>query len=188
MVVYFRNRQTFSHDFETVTLAYFNRYPNPYAKHVKSIDTIDRHIDSDGRLHQTKIICKAGSLPQWVKPFLGRINTSWIVEKTIVDPKEKTMTTYNCNLDHTKLLRVEECTKYHYDREKNTTEFDSTVRFSSGFRKFGNLNVKDRIEDWSKAKFAEHSKSSRMGLKLVMESVRQKMAESIQSQRLKQKL
>ncbi|QPG73049.1 hypothetical protein FOA43_000353 [Brettanomyces nanus] len=177
---------TFHHDFETVTLAYFNRYPNPYSNHVKSIDTIERHIDSDGKLHQTKIIHKSGRLPVWVKPFLGKINSSWIVERTIVDPIHKTMITYNCNMDHTKLLRIEESTSYRYDFNRSVTDSDATVKFSSGFRKFGfgGLNLRDRIENWSKARFAEHSKTSRQGLKIVMDTVRQKMAHRIQSQRI----
>lgn len=180
MVLYIHNKHTFRHDFETVTLAYFNRYPNPFSKHVKSIDTIDRYIDKDGKLHQTKLILKAGRLPKWVVPFLGKINTSWVVEKTVVDPKKRTMVTYNCNLDHTKMLRVEESTKYRYNFRRGVTESEATVSFSSGFKKFAGFNIRDKIEDWSRTRFAEHSKSSSQGLKMVMDAVRQKLAAKLQ--------
>ncbi len=184
MVLYIKNNHTFQHDFETVTLAYFNRYPNPYSKHVKSIDTVDKYIDREGKLHQTKLICKCGHLPNWVKPFLGKISSSWIVEKTVVDPIHRTMQTYNCNIDYTKLLTVEESTVYKFDFEKGVTHSTATVSFRSRFKRFGGLNLKDRIENWSKARFAEHSQGSRMGLKIVMESVRQKMADRLkQSQK-----
>lgn len=179
MVLYMKNKHTFQHDFETVTLAYFNRYPNPYSKHVKSIDTVEKYIDLEGKLHQTKLIRKCGHLPNWVRPFLGTISSSWIVEKTVVDPICRTMQTYNCNLDYTKLLTVEESTFYKYDFEKGVTHSTATVSFRSRFKRFGALNLKDKIEDWSKTRFTEHSQGSRMGLKIVMERVRQKMADRL---------
>lgn len=177
MVLFYKNSHTYHHNFETVTLAYFNRYPNPYSAHVKSTDTIDVFIDSDGKLHQVKLIKKSGRLPQFIKPFLGKITTSWIIENTIVDPKTKEMVTYNCNLDHRKIIRVEEYNTYRFDFEKNFTNSYVTVKFSSGFKsKFGfNLGIKDRIENWSKNKFSDNLIKSREGLKIVMDSVKEKL-------------
>lgn len=176
MVLYFHSRHTFNHDFETVTLAYFNRYPNPFAGHVKSIDTIDRFVDSEGNLHQTKLIRKEGRLPRFIRPFLGQATSSWIVEKTMVDPISKIMRTYNCNLDHTRMLRVEERVDYQFDSKKGVTKSDTKVTFISGFKNLGlGLSVKDRIEDWSKRRFDENLKRSREGLKIVMDNVRSRL-------------
>jgi 4-amino-4-deoxychorismate lyase len=177
MVLYFKNQHTYEHDFETVTLAYFNRYPNPYSTHVKSIDTIDVYVDDSGRLHQVKLIKKSGRLPQFVKPFLGKISTSWIIENTIVDPVTMEMVTYNCNLDHRRIIRVEEYNTYKHDLKKNVTNSYVTVKFSSGFSyKFGpGLGIKDRIETWSKNKFSDNLMKSREGLKIVMDSVKQRL-------------
>ncbi|OBA16283.1 uncharacterized protein OGAPODRAFT_99030 [Ogataea polymorpha] len=172
MVLYFHNSHTFPHTFETATLAYFNRYPNPYASHVLSIDTIDRHIDAEGRLHQTKLIVKTGRLPKWVKPFLGKISTSWIIERTVVDPSSQTMQTYTRNLDHTKIIQIQEYNQYTFDRELNQTTNNTTVTFSSGFQ---GLGIKNRIERWSQSKFAENLKKSRQGLRYVMDSIRDRL-------------
>lgn len=177
MVLYYKNKHTFDYDFETVSLAYFNRYPNPYSTHVKSIDTIEVFVDDLGRLHQVKLIKKSGRLPQFIKPFLGKITTSWIVENTIVDPKTKELTTYNCNLDHRKIIRVEEFNAYKYDFKKGITNSSVTVKFSSGFSHrlgFG-LGIKDRIENWSKNKFSDNLMRSREGLKIVMDSVKERL-------------
>jgi hypothetical protein len=180
MVLYYKNSHTYEHNFEIVTLAYFNRYPNPYSTHVKSTDTIDVFIDEHGRLNQIKLIKKSGRLPQFVKPFLGKITTSWIIENTIVDPKSKEMITYNCNLDHRKIIRVEEFNTYKFDFNKKVTNSHVTVKFSSGFsHKFGlGLNIKDRIENWSKNKFSSNLIRSREGLNIVMNSVKERLLTS----------
>lgn len=177
MVLYYKNQHTFNHDFETVSLAYFNRYPNPYSTHVKSIDTISVYIDESGKLHQIKLIKKSGRLPQFIKPFLGKITTSWIIENTVVDPISKEMITYNCNLDHRKIIRVEEYNTYQYDFQNKTTSSKVTVKFSSGFSsKFGlGVSIKDRIENWSKNKFSDNLLKSREGLKIVMDSVKERL-------------
>ncbi|ODQ48379.1 hypothetical protein PICMEDRAFT_81379 [Pichia membranifaciens NRRL Y-2026] len=177
MVLYYRNNHAYEYNFETVTLAYFNRYPNPYATHVKSIDTIDVYMDDSGRLHQVKLIKKSGRLPQFVKPFLGKITTTWIVENTVVDPKSQEMTTYNCNLDHRKIIRIEEFNTYKYSFAQSVTNSFVTVKFSSGFtHRFGlGLGIKDRIENWSKNKFSDNLMRSREGLRLVMDSVKLKL-------------
>lgn len=177
MVLYYKSSHIFNHNFEIVTLAYFNRYPNPFSTHVKSTDTIDVYIDDDGKLHQIKLIRKTGKLPQFIKPFLGKITTSWIIENTVVDPKTQEMHTYNCNLDHRKIIRVEEYNFYKFDSSENITKSNTTVKFSSGFsQKLGlGLNIKDRIENWSKNKFSSNIIRSREGLQIVMESVKERL-------------
>ncbi|GME97447.1 unnamed protein product [Ambrosiozyma monospora] len=174
MVLYFKHAHSYKHDFPTVSLAYFNRYPNPYSTHVKSTDTVEHFIDEEGRLHQTKIVMKTGRLPQFIKPFLGKISTSWIVEKSIVDPVNQTMQTYNCNLDHRKIVRIEEYATYKFNKKDNCTECQTTVKFSSGFR--NTLNLRDRIENWSKNKFDENMSRSTLGLKIVMDNVRERLS------------
>ncbi|ANZ76916.1 BA75_03943T0 [Komagataella pastoris] len=172
MVLWYKNQHIFNHDFTTVSLAYLNRYPNPYSTHVLSIDTLNKHIDKDGKLHQTKLITKTGRLPQWVKPFLGKISHSNILEMTVIDPESQTMNTYTRNLDHTRIIRIEEYTTFQYDKECQTTTCKSKVKFSSGFRGFG---VKNRIEKWSHTKFDENISKSRQGLKFVMENIKYRL-------------
>lgn len=161
------------YDFPTLTLAYFNRYPNPHSAHVLSTDTISTHIDAEGRLHQTKLIKKSGRLPTWVKPFLGKISTSWIIEITMVDPKRRKLWTYCRNLDHTKVIRVEEFNEYIYKDGK--MESNVKVKFSSGFKHKWAGTVKDRIEAWSQKKFRDNIEKSRMGFKLVMDGVKERL-------------
>jgi hypothetical protein len=98
-----------SYPWPVVTLAWFLRYPNPYAQHVLSTDTIHHsfnpttHILTIVRLH-----LKRGKLPVWSRRFLSHISESWIVETTEVDLRRGRMETRMRNLDHKRLLYVEE--------------------------------------------------------------------------------
>ncbi|KAH3902638.1 probable Protein UPS1, mitochondrial [Saccharomycodes ludwigii] len=168
MVLWNRSQHIFNTDFKTVSLAFFNRYPNPYAHHVLSIDTLSREIDpTTGELVTTRIIKKAGKLPEWIKPFLGKISESWIIEISKIDKENLLLTTYTKNLDHTKIIKVEEYTTYKYDNKINQTLVESNVKFSSGF---GRMNTfRNRIEQWSHEKFTENIKKSRLGMKFVID-------------------
>eukprot|EP00039_Didymoeca_costata_P002734 m.62179 g.62179 ORF g.62179 m.62179 type:complete len:76 (-) comp11492_c0_seq3:185-412(-) len=55
----------FNETFENVTLAFWNKYPNPISSHVLSVDTISREVDDNGRLCTTRLLIKVGKKPQW---------------------------------------------------------------------------------------------------------------------------
>ncbi|SCU99385.1 LAFA_0G23750g1_1 [Lachancea sp. 'fantastica'] len=169
MVLWYKNSYVYDNDFQTVSLAFFNRYPNPYASHVISIDTVSRECKPSGELCTTRLIKKTGKLPRWIKPFLGGISDSWIIERSEVDVKNQELRTYTRNLDHTRIIQVEEFTIYKYDSVTGKTQASSSVKFSSGF----NLAVRSRIEQWSHAKFDENIQRSRMGMAFVMEKLKQ---------------
>lgn len=163
MVQIYESTNTFNHGFGVVSFAYLNRYPNPFAKHVLSQDTLESFVDDNGCLHTTKFIIKRGRLPKFMTPFLGGSLDSWIIEKTFINPKSQVMLTYTSNIDHRKFIRVEEVLKYTGLGDGQTTEVVSKVKFSSNF-----IGFKQRIEDWSKNRFSKNISNSREGLKFVM--------------------
>ncbi|EGW33747.1 uncharacterized protein SPAPADRAFT_59110 [Spathaspora passalidarum NRRL Y-27907] len=169
MVLYFESEQEYKYDFQTTSLAYLNRYPNPYAKHVLSSDTLESYIDAEGRLCTTRVVVKTGRLPQFIKPFLGSNLNSWIIEKSIVNPKTKTLYTYSSNIDHRKFIRVEEFLKYTTVNDNTTVK--SKVKFSSNF-----IGFKERIEQWSHNRFSSNMKNSREGLQYVMNKMKERLA------------
>lgn len=75
-------------------MAYYVRYPNPFARHVLSVDVVDRWIDpTSGRLHTKRLILKRGIMPKWASKWLPATNMSggrgmdaWILEESVVDP------------------------------------------------------------------------------------------------------
>ena len=104
-----------SHDIHSdpwsiVSLAFFLRYPNPYAAHVLSCDVISRTHTPQGTLFTTRLILKKGSLPKWAPKGIINRAESWILEESEVDPSGRVVRCKTRNLDHVKVMRVEEIT------------------------------------------------------------------------------
>lgn len=78
----------------TPLLAFFLRYPNPFARHVLSVDVLSRSVDPEtGQLRTTRLILKRGIIPKWAHRFLpttsssgGRGLDAWVLEESVVDP------------------------------------------------------------------------------------------------------
>lgn len=104
----------------TVALAYFLRYPNPYAKHVMSTDTISQHIDPvTQRLHTIRLHLKKSKVPAGILKFLPKTmsgpdgsSQTYILEKSVVDVKEGWMETESRNMEWTGVLSVIEKQRY----------------------------------------------------------------------------
>lgn len=77
----------------TSFLAFFMRYPNPFARHVLSVDVLERTIDPHtGQMRTVRLILKRGLVPAWASRWLpaakasgGRGLDAWILEESIVD-------------------------------------------------------------------------------------------------------
>lgn len=104
MFLWFRYSK--SDNWATVTLAFFLRYPNPFAAHVLSCDVIDRSFTPEGTLRTTRLILKRGNLPRWLPAGVVARSESWIVEESEVDTSRCGVTCTTRNLEHTKALRV----------------------------------------------------------------------------------
>ncbi|MCJ1270918.1 hypothetical protein MMC22_010815 [Lobaria immixta] len=121
MVKFYESSFSYSYPFSAVSLAYFLRYPNPYATHVLSTDVIDRHFDpSSQRLSTTRLHLKRSKIPPAILKLLpkGILGTgsdagqSYILEKSVVDVKEGWMKTESRNLEWTGILSVIEKQTY----------------------------------------------------------------------------
>ena len=115
MVKFYESSFSYDYSFPAVSLAYFLRYPNPYAKHVLSTDVIDRHFDPiTQRLSTTRLHLKRSKIPPTVLKLLpkGILGTSsdagqsYVLETSVVDVKEGWMKTETRNLEWTGILSV----------------------------------------------------------------------------------
>lgn len=156
MVQLFSLLQFYDYDFLTTSLAYLNRYPNPYAPHVLSSDTLESYVDSEGRLRTTRLVVKRGALPDFIKPFLGKNLDSWVIEKLIIDPTTEKIYAYSANVDHRRFIKVQEFLTYECCG--GLTNLQLRVRFLSNF-----YGLKERIEQWSRDKFSHNMLNLRLG-------------------------
>ncbi|EDQ84640.1 uncharacterized protein MONBRDRAFT_34617 [Monosiga brevicollis MX1] len=56
-----------SHAWETITSAFWCKYPNPFSTHVLTEDVIDRSVDEQGRLHTKRLLSKTNRKPAWME-------------------------------------------------------------------------------------------------------------------------
>ncbi|KAL9006546.1 MAG: hypothetical protein Q9188_000706 [Gyalolechia gomerana] len=160
MVKFYESSFSYDYPFPAVSLAYFLRYPNPYAKHVLSTDVIDRHFDPDSqRLYTTRLHLKRSKLPPAVLKLLPKgiigsnsdTGQSYILERSTVDVREGWMTTETKNLEWTGILSVVEKQKYRRPAQwelgdlsgertytkRGTTEVTTSTTFVSRFGQGG---------------------------------------------------
>lgn len=108
MVKFFSQTHQYDERWQTVTLAFFLRYPNPYAAHVLSADVLSREFTPEGTLRTTRLLLKRGNVPKWLpRNIVGR-SESWIVEQSEVDTLGRVMRCETRNLDHVRILSVRE--------------------------------------------------------------------------------
>ena len=72
-----------------VCRAYLAKYPHPLLSHVESIDTLERYVDSEGRLISSRIMTSS---------FL-KFSSIAGFEQSIIDPTNKTIHLSSNNLN-----------------------------------------------------------------------------------------
>lgn len=110
MAKYYETTTIFNFNWNQVAQGFWQRYPNPHSKHVLSEDTLERSIH-DGKLYTKRLLSKTNRVPKWGEHIFSAKSVK-IVEESICDPKEKTLTTYTRNIAFTKMMTVVEKVVY----------------------------------------------------------------------------
>ncbi|KAK2851182.1 hypothetical protein Q5P01_007458 [Channa striata] len=55
----------FNHQWETVTKAAMQKYPNPMNTSVIGVDVLNRSVDTEGRLHSTRLLSTEWGSRPW---------------------------------------------------------------------------------------------------------------------------
>eukprot|EP01084_Bolivina_argentea_P276363 471552_1 len=112
MVKWFLNRHTFELPWESVTNAWWQKYPNPHSLQVTQVDTIDRKLDSStGELITRRLISANLRPPQWMVT-IGFPSYCYVLEETKVNPITKHMTLKSVNVTGSELLQIQETCEY----------------------------------------------------------------------------
>lgn len=165
---FFSQSFLFDDPWSIVALAYFLRYPNPYASHVVSCDVISRTQTPSGSLLTTRLILKRGVLPRWAPQGVISRAESWIIEESEVDPIGKTVQSRTKNLDHVKVLQVEEWVMFRQTSDGKTLQ-DTEARIRSRF----GWGLTKKIESHGMSRFKANVQRSREGVVLILDLLRQ---------------
>jgi hypothetical protein len=111
MVKLFSTEHTFRHPFDRVTSAFWRKYPNEHAAHVKAVDITDRRIDDQGRLITTRLMSCESAVPAWLRGA-GLPQSCYVAESSVVDPAAQKMVVKSSNLSGASLMVVEETCTY----------------------------------------------------------------------------
>lgn len=74
--------------------------------HVLTEDVVYREVTADHQLLSRRLLMKTNRLPRWAERLFpaGMSRSVYIIEDSIVDPVNKSLTTYTWNLNHTTLM------------------------------------------------------------------------------------
>ncbi|PVU85783.1 hypothetical protein BB560_006909 [Smittium megazygosporum] len=154
---------------ETVSYAYLNRYPNPYATHVLAADTIEHKFDPEtGILSILRLYQKTNSPPGNSKAY--------ILEEITIDPERQTLETNQRNISHTRLLLVLDSLKISPTApslEKNFESSTDCVIEGRLISTFG-YGLASRIEGFSLKRMKDNFVKSHNGLSYTINLLKEK--------------
>jgi hypothetical protein len=151
MVKLITQQHRFPHSWDKVTIAIWQKYPNPFASHVLTADVIDRYIDEEGRIYTKRLFTKKGKLPSWGEKLL-RVPQAYILEESIVDGRTQQMITVTKNLSHSKLLLVEDTQRILPSEKETLVIQEVRIVSNTGF-----IPIRSRIEGWGLDRFRKNA-------------------------------
>ncbi|XP_041123886.1 PRELI domain-containing protein 1, mitochondrial-like isoform X1 [Polyodon spathula] len=169
MVKYFFSQSDIRSSWEHVFSAFWQRYPNPFSKHVLTEDVVFRKVMPDDTLFSRRLLTKTNHLPRWAeKIFPSNLARSvFVIEDSIVDPKNKTLTTFSWNINHTKLMVVEERCVYSVSQEKQAwSQAKREAWISSGVFGFSRA-----IQEFGLARFKSNQVKAMRGLDYALSTL-----------------
>ncbi|KAL8585810.1 hypothetical protein ACOMHN_065160 [Nucella lapillus] len=130
---------------DQVAQAFWQRYPNPYSKHVLTEDILAREVQGHC-LYTRRLLTKTNAVPRWGERFIpSSARNMCIVEESVVDPLTCTLTTYTRNIAMKNVMSVEEKCVYRTNPtngqwtlcEKQAWVSSSIFGFASAIQAFG---------------------------------------------------
>uniref|UniRef100_A0A8C1NP87 PRELI domain containing 1b n=1 Tax=Cyprinus carpio TaxID=7962 RepID=A0A8C1NP87_CYPCA len=92
---------------EQVLTAFWQRYPNPYSTHVLTEDVLFREVTSDNLLLSRRLLTKTNRLPRWAERIFPGKRSVYIIEDSVVDLGNRSLTTLTWNVNHAKLMTLQ---------------------------------------------------------------------------------
>tara|TARA_A100001015_G_scaffold317704_1_gene435361 strand:+ start:291 stop:1016 length:726 start_codon:yes stop_codon:yes gene_type:complete len=127
---------TYLHNWNTVTSAFWLKYPNEQQPHVQEVHTVAREIDDKNKImNLTRLVCIDYHLPGWIEKIINFKLKGHAVEILHVDQGNKKLIMKGRNISFWNTFKVEEECVYEPDpQNKEHTLFTQKQRYTvSGF-------------------------------------------------------
>lgn len=163
---FFDNKHVYHSDWETVTSAFWIKYPNELQPHVQNVDTVNREIDSENKqLRVRRILSLRYDLPTWLETIIGRKLEGMAIEEATCDLNNRKLTLVGRNHSFSEVFGVKEtCTYTPHPTNPNWTVFNQNTEYSI----FGVGSLSSMME--SQAVKSARNKAS-VGLKAMSEII-----------------
>ncbi|EGZ15380.1 hypothetical protein PHYSODRAFT_354773 [Phytophthora sojae] len=129
MVLTNETRHVYPFQWDVVTRAFWNKYPNSRLAHVERVDVLDRRLDAQGRLVTTRLAkVTQRNVPGWVRSALG--DSTYVFEETTCDAQRQRLVLKSTNLSLRSVATVEETCVYSVhpeDASKTLYEAEAKV-------------------------------------------------------------
>ncbi|WVW86541.1 hypothetical protein I302_108590 [Kwoniella bestiolae CBS 10118] len=164
----FQNDITFDFTPAQTLSALHRKYPNPYATHVYSVDTIDRSVDPDtGILRSERLIGVQQGAPKWITKLFHLPPTAYVREVVFVDPSNTSATMMSVNLSLAQYVSCLELINYlPSSTNPSITEFKQRALLISGFP---TRMIARRIEQASLDRFKSNAGIGKKGFEWVLQ-------------------
>ncbi|KAI8086574.1 PRELI-like family-domain-containing protein [Halteromyces radiatus] len=164
----FQTVHDFNYEWNLVSTAQWQKYPNDNCPHVQAVDVLNSSIDhTTGILTTERLITVVQNVPSLIRKILGTGTTQYVREISIIDPKAKTLTMRSINLTMANLLKVEETIVYReHPDDQQKTQFTQQAAISAGSMMSRWASI---IEDFSLKRFQQNAAVGREGFSKVLE-------------------
>ncbi|KAI3352400.1 hypothetical protein L3Q82_005360 [Scortum barcoo] len=142
-----------------------------------SEDVVYREVTADHRLLTRRLLMKTNRLPRWAERLFpaGMSRSVYIIEDSIVDPVNRSLTTYTWNLNHTTLMSVEErCVFQDSAEQPASTQLKREAWISSGVYGFSRP-----IQEFGLARFKSNQVKAMKGLEYALSNLQGEMPQRL---------
>ena len=108
---FFERTHIYKEDWDTVTTAWWRKYPNPAASHVKEIDTYHREM-SEGKFHTKRLFYLEYGLPAWIQKVFRIKMEGWATEEVECSRQDNVLIARGRNITFSSFFQMEEKIKY----------------------------------------------------------------------------
>ncbi|KAI9340348.1 PRELI-like family-domain-containing protein [Pilaira anomala] len=165
---FFKSVHTFDYEWNLVSAAQWQKYPNDHCPHVQHVDVLDRRVDPNtGILTTERLITVKQNMPRLLLKIMGADETQYVREVSTIDPKQKTFTLTSQNLSLCNIMKCNEEISYIVSPENpEKTQFTQQATLSVGSFL---SRWESTIEDFSIKRFQQNAQVGREGFLKVLE-------------------
>lgn len=167
---YYNTEHVHPYSFDQVANAIFQRYPNPFASHVLSEDTVYREIINGTTLYTRRFLTKTNKIPKWGERWLSGFRRSVpLLEESWVDTEARTITTYTRNVGLANFMSAIEKVVYKASPENP----DHTVAVKSAWVESNFYGLRSAIKSFGIERFKVNCVKATDGFNHVLERFQQ---------------